>query len=145
MISGTLNSAPVAQLPVITSIQQQILVIKMQHNVCQEITGREKKINHLKGCGCSTNLSSKSQNFWVCAWNTLAEDKGLITLLKWKVQLFKDRFLNLWEECQHSFLNEGFQYSLFWELKEDGDIVWWRRWNNSLICEFRVLPCWWCL
>lgn len=44
MISGTLNSAPVAQLPAITSVQQQILVIKMQHNVCQEITGRKKSI-----------------------------------------------------------------------------------------------------
>lgn len=43
MISGTLNSAPVAQLPAITSVQQQILVIKMQHNVRQEITGRKKK------------------------------------------------------------------------------------------------------
>lgn len=144
MISGTLNSAPVAQLPAITSVQQQILGIKMQHNVCQEITGR-KKINQLKGCGCSTNPSSKSQNFWVRAWNILAEDKGLITLLKWKVQLFKNIFLNPRKKCHYSFLNEGFQYSLFWKLREDGGTVCWRRLNNSLIWEFRVSPCWWCL
>lgn len=59
MISGALNSAPVAQLPVITSIQQQILVIKMQHNVCQEIAGRKKKSITSKDADAALNRAPK--------------------------------------------------------------------------------------
>lgn len=58
--------------------------------MCQDIIDR--KINHLKWCECSTNASSKSQNFWFCAWNILAEDKDIITCWNEKCNFLRTYF-----------------------------------------------------